>query len=60
MQSAAKETRERLLDPVDRISEILFDLIMAATIVGSLSIATAGWNEVRTVALAPLRWLSPA
>ena len=31
----------RLLEPVDRISEILFGLIMAVTIVGSLSIATA-------------------
>lgn len=38
-----------LLDPIDRISEILFGLIMAVTIVGSLSIATAGQNEVRTV-----------
>jgi VIT1/CCC1 family predicted Fe2+/Mn2+ transporter len=46
--------RERLLDPVDRISEILFGLIMAVTIVGSLSIATAGQAEVRTVMLAAL------
>lgn len=44
----------RLLDPVDRISEILFGLIMAVTIVGSLSIATAGKAEVRTVLLAAL------
>jgi len=54
MDGAGKETRERLLEPVDRISEILFGLIMAVTIVGSLSIATAGRNEVRTVALAAL------
>ncbi|HVO91039.1 MAG TPA: hypothetical protein VMV45_21060 [Casimicrobiaceae bacterium] len=46
--------RERLLDPVDRISEILFGLIMAVTIVGSLSIATAGRGEVRTVLAAAL------
>ncbi len=45
---------DRLLDPVDRISEILFGLIMAVTIVGSLSVATAGHNEVRTVASAAL------
>jgi len=44
----------RLLDPVDRISEILFGLIMAVTIVGSLSVATAGQNEVRTIAFAAL------
>jgi VIT1/CCC1 family predicted Fe2+/Mn2+ transporter len=38
-----------LLDPIDRVSEILFGLIMAVTVVGSLSIATAGREEVRTV-----------
>ena len=46
--------RAGLLDPIDRISEILFGLIMAVTIVGSLSIATAGQNEVRTVMAAAL------
>src|SRR4030095_8280226 len=46
--------RERLLNPVDRISEILFGLIMAVTIVGSMSIATAGKDEVRTVMMAAL------
>ena len=46
--------RERLLDPVDRISEILFGLIMAVTIVGSLSVATAGANEMREVSSAAL------
>ena len=48
------DERRRLLDPVDRISEILFGLIMAVTIVGSMSIATAGKEEVRTVMLAAL------
>ena len=46
---AKEPERERLLEPVDRISEILFGLIMAVTIVGSLSIATAGQQEVRTI-----------
>jgi hypothetical protein len=41
--------RGRLLDPIDRISEVLFGLVMAVTIVGSLSIAGAGRAEVRTV-----------
>lgn len=45
---------KRLLDPIDRISEILFGLLMAVTIVGSLSIATAGREEVRTVMIAAL------
>jgi hypothetical protein len=31
----------RLLDPIDRVAEILFGLIMAVTIIGSLSVATA-------------------
>ena len=48
------EERPRLLDPLDRISEVLFGLIMAVTIVGSLSIATAGHAEVRTVMVAAL------
>jgi hypothetical protein len=53
-QQTSRETENRLLDPVDRVSEILFRLIMAATIVGSLSIASAGRNEVRAVMFAAL------
>lgn len=45
---------KRLLDPIDRISEILFGLLMAVTIVGSLSIASAGRDEVRTVLVGAL------
>ena len=48
------ESAPRLLDPVQRISEILFGLIMAVTFVGSISIATAGRDEVRTVLIAAL------
>ena len=40
--------RRRILDPVDRISEIIFGLIMAVTIVGSLSVFSAGAEDVRT------------
>jgi hypothetical protein len=54
MENAIDEERERLLDPVDRISETLFGLIMAVTIVGSLSIATAGEGDVRTIMVAAL------
>jgi VIT1/CCC1 family predicted Fe2+/Mn2+ transporter len=39
--------RERLLDPVSRISEILFGLIMALTFTGTLDVATAGNEDVR-------------
>ena len=54
MTGAAGDERAQLLDPIDRISEILFGLIMAVTIVGSLSIATAGRDEMRTVSMAAL------
>lgn len=39
--------RERLLDPVARLSEILFGLIMALTFTGTLDVATAGRTDVR-------------
>jgi VIT family len=39
----------RVLDPVDRVSEILFGLIMALTFTGTLSAATAGHEDVRTL-----------
>jgi VIT1/CCC1 family predicted Fe2+/Mn2+ transporter len=54
MENESGKERESPLDPIDRISEILFGLIMAVTIVGSLSIATAGRNEVRTIMAAAL------
>ena len=41
MDPRTASTRRRLLDPIDRVSEVLFGLIMAVTIVGSLAIATA-------------------
>jgi len=53
-KSESRHVGKWLLDPVDRISEILFGLIMAVTIIGSLSIANAGRNEVRTVMAAAL------
>lgn len=36
----------RVLDPIERVSEILFGLIMVLTFTGSLSVATAGRSEV--------------
>jgi VIT1/CCC1 family predicted Fe2+/Mn2+ transporter len=47
-------TGRPLLDPIDRISEIIFGLIMAVTIVGSLSVASAGREDVRTALFAAL------
>lgn len=54
METEHLAEQNRLLDPIDRVSEIIFGLIMAVTIVGSLSIATAGATEVRTVMVAAL------
>jgi hypothetical protein len=41
--------RERVLDPIERISEILFGLIMVLSFTGSISVANAGREEVRAV-----------
>ena len=48
MDAIVARERERLLDPIDRISEIMFGLIMAVTFVGAISVATAGREDVRT------------
>jgi hypothetical protein len=45
-------TRERLLDPVDRISEILFGLIMVLTFTGAISVHTDQRDEVLLVVAA--------
>ncbi len=39
----------RVLDPISRVSEILFGLIMALTFTGAISAASAGREEVRTL-----------
>ena len=52
------DNRERAslgwLDPIDRISEILFGLIMVLTSTGTLSVITAGRAEVKTMILGAL------
>lgn len=40
---------ERVLDPVERLSEILFGLIMVLSFTGSISVTSAGREEVREV-----------
>jgi VIT1/CCC1 family predicted Fe2+/Mn2+ transporter len=39
--------RERLLDPIARMSEVLFGLIMVLTFTGTLDVASAGNEDVR-------------
>ena len=36
-----------MLEPIERVSEVLFGLIMVMTFTGSLSVATAGREDTR-------------
>jgi hypothetical protein len=45
---------KRVLDPIDRVSEILFGLIMVLTFTGSLSVAEAGRADVREMLVGAL------
>ncbi|HEX6851386.1 MAG TPA: VIT1/CCC1 transporter family protein [Candidatus Polarisedimenticolaceae bacterium] len=52
--SAGTGASRRVLDPIERVSEVLFGLIMVLTFTGSLSVADAGRTEVRTMLLGAL------
>ncbi len=54
MARQEREERARVLDPVSRISEIIFGVLMALSFTGSLNAATAGHQEVRTMMLTAL------
>jgi hypothetical protein len=54
MSAQIKEKRERVLDPVSRISEIIFGVLMALSFTGAVNAATAGREEVRTIMLTAL------
>lgn len=47
-------TSKRVLEPVERVSEVLFGLIMVLTFTGSLSVAEAGRDDVRTMLVGAL------
>ena len=49
-----QELKRRVLDPVERLSEILFGLIMVLTFTGSLSVATAERADVREMLIGAL------
>ena len=49
-----KKSRERVLNPVDRVSEMLFGLFMALTFVGAVSVADQGDAQIRTMFIAAL------
>lgn len=45
---------KRVLDPFDRVSEVLFGLIMVLTFTGSLSVAESGREDIRTMLIGAL------
>ena len=47
--ASAPERRARVLDPVERVSEIVFGVIMAMTFTGSIHAASDGREEIRTL-----------
>ena len=52
MTTAVEAHREPVLSPVDRISELLFGLLMALSFVGAVSVADAGRSEIRELFVA--------
>jgi hypothetical protein len=46
--------RRSVLDPIERVSEVIFGVLMALSFTGALSVATAGREEVRTMMLTAL------
>lgn len=54
MPEIVKKTSKRVLEPHERISEMLFGLIMVLTFTGSLSVAEAGRSEIRTMLIGAL------
>jgi hypothetical protein len=52
--TGATQADANLLDPIDRNSEILFGLFMVLTFTGTLSVATAGTQDVRTMMIAAI------
>jgi len=54
MPDDARRSSRRVLDTVDRVSEVLFGLIMVLTFTGALSVAEAGRDDVRTMLVGAL------
>jgi VIT1/CCC1 family predicted Fe2+/Mn2+ transporter len=54
LQQIEEKAREPLLNPVDRVSELIFGLFMALTFVGVVSMATSERQEIETMLAAAL------
>ena len=48
------EQSKRVLEPIERISEVIFGVIMVLTFTGSLSVAEAGRETIRTMLIGAL------
>jgi VIT1/CCC1 family predicted Fe2+/Mn2+ transporter len=46
--------RAPVLDPIERVSEVIFGILMAVAFTGSLSVATTGRQEIETMMLTAL------
>ena len=53
-ENSSQRSSKRVLEPIDRVSEVLFGLIMVLTFTGSLSVAEAGRDDVRTMLIGAL------
>jgi VIT1/CCC1 family predicted Fe2+/Mn2+ transporter len=54
MSNESTKSSKRVLEPNERISEVLFGLIMVLTFTGSLSVADAGRDDVRAMLIGAL------
>ncbi len=54
MSNGPVKSAKRVLDPIDRASEVLFGLIMVLTYTGSLSVVQAGRDDVRVMLVGAL------
>jgi VIT1/CCC1 family predicted Fe2+/Mn2+ transporter len=52
--TSTEKSSKRVLEPIERISEVLFGLIMVLTFTSSLSVAEAGREDVRTMLIGAL------
>lgn len=52
--TAVRSINRRVLDPGERVAEVLFGLIMVLTFTGSLSIAEAGRDDIRAMLIGAL------
>jgi len=52
--TAVRSINKRVLDPGERVAEVLFGLIMVLTFTGSLSIAEAGRDDIRAMLIGAL------